>query len=52
MCLLSPSIALSNGGRRAGISQILTRLGIDSRGEIAVVLVGRGQASAGAAAAG
>jgi DNA-binding NarL/FixJ family response regulator len=34
------------------ISQILTRLGIDSRGDIAAALAGRGQASAGAAAAG
>jgi DNA-binding NarL/FixJ family response regulator len=34
------------------ISQILTRLGIDSRGDIAAALTGRGQVSAGAAAAG
>jgi DNA-binding NarL/FixJ family response regulator len=31
------------------ISQILTRLGIYSRGDIAAALAGRGQASAGAA---
>lgn len=34
------------------ISQILTRLGIDSRGDIAAALTGRVQVSAGAAAAG